>query len=536
MKIPSAAQQATRGFDKAWNEYQQMPPAVQHNTARTVAADPAFAEQLRVKFQGLPPDISQALRMIAALPSLTPYRNQIIALCGHADPRIAAQAVRLVGRLEDPRLKELLEAAAHHSDGRVRSNAVESMEELHIAHRSQQVLAMLNSRHNRERATAIKQYVTALFLLAEPFVLFDGGGPLAVVAGIGHHPDLLRAMGDVQFLHGFDGVAADAAIAVMGGGLEEFLEAEVSGPADRGKGLGGDARIGVATEGDDLVAVGREARQGGDRAQDLGNVRREAPGESAGAARRMPGPRRKMRSVLCCTARGHLLVFVPGLVKTAGGLLGGGGDLHLRVFLGGGADRRGKPAHGHVGAVGRGRPRRVRAQSGAAAVQEQAGGKAGHAFARIADPHSRAESRRRPCQVSAMARHTEMRQAWDSGTRRGGFQQAGEPGEAFGGLEPGGFDQPQPRRPVALTYQAGPCTGPTGLAMLTPWAATAPGDRSRRKDSAAIASATSGCSTAARPAMAAGLRPEPRTRKTARASTSSAGTRRMMVAARVRSS
>lgn len=152
----SASSPIARGFDKAWNEYQQMPPAVQHNTARTVAADPAFAEQLRVKFSGSPQDISQALRMIAALPNLAPYRNQIIALCGHADPRIAAQAVRLAGRLEDPRLKELLEAAARHGDARVRSNAVESMEELHIADRSQQVLAMLNSRHNRERATAIK--------------------------------------------------------------------------------------------------------------------------------------------------------------------------------------------------------------------------------------------------------------------------------------------------------------------------------------------------------------------------------------------
>jgi HEAT repeat protein len=64
--------------------------------------------------------------------------------------------VRLVGRLEDPRLKDLLEAAAQHTDARVRANAVESMEDLHLADRSQQVLAMLNSRHSRERANAIR--------------------------------------------------------------------------------------------------------------------------------------------------------------------------------------------------------------------------------------------------------------------------------------------------------------------------------------------------------------------------------------------
>jgi len=149
---------ASKGFDKAWNDYQQMPPVIQHATARTVAMDPALAEQLRGKLQGTPLEVAQGLKMISALPNLGPYRHPIIALCGHADPRVAAIAVALIGRLEDPKLKDLLEAAAHHADARVRANAVESMEQLHIADRSQQVLAMLNSRHNRERANAIKAF------------------------------------------------------------------------------------------------------------------------------------------------------------------------------------------------------------------------------------------------------------------------------------------------------------------------------------------------------------------------------------------
>jgi HEAT repeat protein len=147
---------AVQGFDKAWNAYQQLPPVMQRTTARNVAMDPVLAEQLRVKLQGSSHEVAQALKMIAALPNLIPYRNQIIQLCGHGDPRVAAIAVSLVGRLEDPRYKDLLEAAAHHADARVRANAVESMEQLHIADRSAQVLAMLNSRHNRERANAIK--------------------------------------------------------------------------------------------------------------------------------------------------------------------------------------------------------------------------------------------------------------------------------------------------------------------------------------------------------------------------------------------
>jgi HEAT repeat protein len=148
--------QQGRGFERTWDDYQKMPPALQHSAARNVAADPVLADQLRVKLGGTVQDVAQALRMIAALPSLLPYRNQVISLCGHADPRIASMAVRLVGRLEDPRLRELLEAAAQHNDPRVRANAIESMEDLHIADKSSQVLEMLNSRHARERANAIK--------------------------------------------------------------------------------------------------------------------------------------------------------------------------------------------------------------------------------------------------------------------------------------------------------------------------------------------------------------------------------------------
>jgi HEAT repeat protein len=148
---------APRGFEKTWADYQKLPPVMQHSAARAVATDPAYAERLREKLQsGSPQDLAQGLRMLVALPNLTAYRSQVIALCGHADPRIAGMAVRLVGRLEDPRLKDLLEAAMRHADTRVRANAVESMEELHVADRSQQVLTMLNSRHNRERANAIK--------------------------------------------------------------------------------------------------------------------------------------------------------------------------------------------------------------------------------------------------------------------------------------------------------------------------------------------------------------------------------------------
>ena len=137
----------------------EMPAAVQHSTARAAAAtDPLFLEQMKVKLaSGATLEVAQGLKMIGVLPNLAAYRAQIIRLCGHADVRVAAAAVKLVGRLEDPRLKDLLEFAAQHADPRACGRTLlRSMAALHIADRSQQVLTMLESRHNRERANAIK--------------------------------------------------------------------------------------------------------------------------------------------------------------------------------------------------------------------------------------------------------------------------------------------------------------------------------------------------------------------------------------------
>jgi HEAT repeat protein len=177
-RVGASLRPPSGSFEKVWRSYPKLPPAIQHSTTRTGAVEPQFGDQLRDKLGSAQPlEVAQGLKMLSALPELAPYRESIISLCGHADSRIAAIAVRLIGRLEDPRLKDLLDAAAKHEDPRVRANAVESMTVLHIADRSQQVLTMLNSRHNRERANAIKaisdyDFATAreclLRMLADP--------------------------------------------------------------------------------------------------------------------------------------------------------------------------------------------------------------------------------------------------------------------------------------------------------------------------------------------------------------------------------
>ena len=145
-------------FDRVWKDFAVLPPAVQASSSRTLSTNDAqFVELLKSKLaSNNATEVAQGLRMMMNLQRITPFRDQIIALCGHSDARLVASAVKLIGRLEDPKLGNLLEAAAKHTDARVRANAIESMQELRIAGHSTQLLAMLNSRFNRERANAIR--------------------------------------------------------------------------------------------------------------------------------------------------------------------------------------------------------------------------------------------------------------------------------------------------------------------------------------------------------------------------------------------
>lgn len=160
-------------FERLWHEYLRLPPAVQVFSTRSISeTDAQFDDLLRSRLSStFPVDLAQGLKMLTTLPNLKPFREQIIGLCGHEDPRISSTAVRLVGRLEDPKLKTLLEAATHHQDPRVRANAIESMDRLQVADKSSQVLALLNSRFNRERANAIHAICKFDFVTARECLL-----------------------------------------------------------------------------------------------------------------------------------------------------------------------------------------------------------------------------------------------------------------------------------------------------------------------------------------------------------------------------
>jgi HEAT repeat protein len=184
-------------FERLWNDYLRLPPAVQVTSTRALSeTDTQFPDLLRRRLASRQPiDLAQGLKMLTTLPNIKPFREQVIALCGHPDPRIAATAVRLVGRLEDAKLKELLEAAARHTDPRVRANAVAAMDQLHIADRSSQVLALLNSRHHRERANAIRAISSFDFASARECLL-----KMLQDASPTHRISALWVVGQLQFL------------------------------------------------------------------------------------------------------------------------------------------------------------------------------------------------------------------------------------------------------------------------------------------------------------------------------------------------
>lgn len=164
-----AASTATPGkFDSLWNSFDKLPPAIQTNAARTMALNQSsFNDNLKAHLAGPAAEVATGIKMLLSLPSLRPYKDDIITLCHHSDPKIVSLAVQLIGRLEDPSLKDLLEAAAKHDDPRVRANAVEAMDALHVADQSKQVLGMLTSPYNRERANAIKAISTFDFTTAK---------------------------------------------------------------------------------------------------------------------------------------------------------------------------------------------------------------------------------------------------------------------------------------------------------------------------------------------------------------------------------
>ena len=120
----------------------------------------------------------------------------------------------------------------------------------------------------------------------------------------------------MQFLHGFNGIGADARVGVVGGGFEKFLEPRVLEAADEFDGHGGDARIAVPAEGDDLVAVLRKVGEGHDHFEGLGNLGHRAlklDAELLGEDR--IGGDGAGGGVL--DRRRHALIVVPDLVKAA---------------------------------------------------------------------------------------------------------------------------------------------------------------------------------------------------------------------------
>jgi HEAT repeat protein len=146
------------GFDHFWNRFDRMdkPTRRQAGKAMMKLLPDAIARLTRRLTGGPIEQRLKAMQMAQELGLSEALREPLLALVGHPNPKVRSKAVVLVGGLASVKPEVLLERALEDVDGRVRSNAIEVLEEQKATQFLPVLLQRARSAHNRERANAIK--------------------------------------------------------------------------------------------------------------------------------------------------------------------------------------------------------------------------------------------------------------------------------------------------------------------------------------------------------------------------------------------
>lgn len=128
-------------------------PARRH-TAILAADHRHTAAAIRDSLSSLaPPSPLDLLSLIGALPPDAFFEPHLCRYAKDPDARIAATALSLLGRLDSPRVQEILRHSLSHPDPRVRANAIDALRRLRST--EPLLLQALNSPVARERANSI---------------------------------------------------------------------------------------------------------------------------------------------------------------------------------------------------------------------------------------------------------------------------------------------------------------------------------------------------------------------------------------------
>lgn len=146
------------GFDHFWKRFEKMDRQTRKQAGRAMLKllPDATVRIWRYLVSGTTEQRIRGLQVVQELDLATQFREPLVNLCHHPNPRIRSKAVALLVEIPDQSTTMILEKALNDTDARVRANAIEVLEGKRATEYVPLLTERARSAHNRERANAIK--------------------------------------------------------------------------------------------------------------------------------------------------------------------------------------------------------------------------------------------------------------------------------------------------------------------------------------------------------------------------------------------
>lgn len=146
------------GFDHFWTRFERMDRETRKQAGRAMLKllPDAPVRIGRYLVSGTTEQRIRGLQIVQELELANQFREPLISLCHHPNPRIRSKAVALLVEIPDQSTGLILEKALSDTDARVRANAIEVLEGKRATEYVPLLTERARSAHNRERANAIK--------------------------------------------------------------------------------------------------------------------------------------------------------------------------------------------------------------------------------------------------------------------------------------------------------------------------------------------------------------------------------------------
>jgi HEAT repeat protein len=153
----SAGSPQVRAFDELWRSIDQRDEEAQREAAAAYSRhNPDLLPRLDTKLASTEAgDRSKALRIARVLGLGEPLAERVYQLANDPDAVVRSSAAALLGDLGGATARRILGRLLDDPDPRVQANTIEAIDRLEIPERDKQFEAKLEARHHRVRATAV---------------------------------------------------------------------------------------------------------------------------------------------------------------------------------------------------------------------------------------------------------------------------------------------------------------------------------------------------------------------------------------------